>query len=300
MIENLDTQVTVPPRSISDVLVGKESFLKSIYENKKARYGIYVFIVFIAIAIYGRFFTPYSPFSDIFPTYLPPSSAHLLGTDYAGHDVFSQFMYGTGVSLYVGAMVALISVLIGSVVGLISGYYSGILDNLMMRIVDILLILPTFPLLVILSTYFKPTVTSTIIILGILGWPFMSRVIRSQTLSIRERPFIKAAVLSGMPGYRIVFSQVMKFVLPLIIINAIYIFVGAIVAQAGLAFFGLGDLSSVNWGTMLYYAQNQDAVIYGSWWWILPPGIAIAILGVAANILGTGINEVFGKRSGSI
>lgn len=300
MIENLDTQVTVPPRSISDVLVGKESFLKSVYENKKARFGIYVFIVFIAIALYGRFFTPYSPFSEIFPTYLPPSSAHLLGTDYAGHDVFSQFMYGTGVSLYVGAMVALISVLIGSVVGLISGYYSGILDNLMMRIVDILLILPTFPLLVILSTYFKPTVTSTIIILGILGWPFMSRVIRSQTLSIRERPFIKAAILSGMPGYRIVFSQVMKFVLPLIIINAIYIFVGAIVAQAGLAFFGLGDLSSVNWGTMLYYAQNQDAVIYGAWWWILPPGIAIAILGVAANILGTGINEVFGKRSGSI
>lgn len=300
MIENLDTQVTVPPKSISDVMVGKESFLKSVYENKKARFGIYVFIVFIAIALYGRFFTPYSPFSDVFPTYLPPSSAHLLGTDYAGHDVFSQFMYGTGVSLYVGAMVALISVLIGSVVGLISGYYSGILDNLMMRIVDILLILPTFPLLVILSTYFKPTVTSTIIILGILGWPFMSRVIRSQTLSIRERPFIKAAILSGMPGYRIVFSQVMKFVLPLIIINAIYIFVGAIVAQAGLAFFGLGDLSSVNWGTMLYYAQNQDAVIYGAWWWILPPGIAIAVLGVAANILGTGINEVFGKRSGSI
>ena len=299
MIENFDVQST-PPKSIGDVLVGKESLLRSLYENRKARIGIYVFVVFIAIAIYGRFFTPYSPFADNFPSYLGPSAAHLLGTDYDGHDVFSQFMYGTGVSLWVGAMVALISVLIGTIVGLISGYYSGVVDNVLMRVVDILLILPTFPLLVILSTYFKPTVTSTILILGILSWPFMSRVIRSQTLTIRERPFIKAAMLSGMPGYRIVFSQIFKFVMPLIIINAIYMFVGAIVAQAGLAFFGLGDLSSVNWGTMLYYAQNQNAVIYSAWWWIIPPGVSIAVLGIASNILGTGINEVFGKRSGSV
>ncbi len=299
MIENFDVQIP-QPRSIGDTIIGKESILRSLYENKKARLGIYVFIVFIAMALYGRFFTPYSPFSDHFASYLQPSISHLLGTDYGGHDVFSQFMYGTGVSLWVGAMVALITVFIGTLVGLISGYYSGIVDNLLMRVVDILLILPTFPLLVILSTYFKPTVTSTIFILGILGWPFMSRVIRSQTLTIRERPFIKAAILSGMPGYKIVFSQILKFVLPLIIINAIYAFVGAIVAQAGLAFFGLGDLASVNWGTMLYYAQNQNAVIYNAWWWIIPPGVSIAVLGIAANILGSGINEVFGKRSGSI
>lgn len=274
MIENFDIQ-TPEPRSIGDAIIGKESLLKSMYENRKARLGIYIFLVFIGMAIYGRFFTPYSPFD-------------------------SQFMYGTGVSLWVGAMVALISVFVGTFVGLISGYYSGIVDNLLMRIVDILLILPTFPLLVILSTYFRPTITSTILILGILGWPFMSRVIRSQTLTIRERPFIKAAILAGMPGYRIVFSQIFKFVLPLIIINAVYAFVGAIVAQAGLAFFGLGDLASVNWGTMLYYAQNQNAVIYSAWWWIIPPGISIAVLGIAANIFGSGINEVFGKRSGSI
>lgn len=299
MIENFDAQA-VPPRSIGDALVGKESLLRGLLENRKARIGIYVFIVFIAISIYGRFFTPYSPFADNFQSYLAPSMAHYFGTDYNGQDVFSQFMYGTGVSLWVGAMVALMAVVIGALVGLISGYYSGIIDNVLMRVVDILLILPTFPLLVILSTYFKPTITSTIFILGILSWPFMSRVIRSQTLTIRERPFIKAAILSGMPGYRIVFSQIFKFVLPLIIINAIYTFVGAIVAQAGLAFFGLGDLASVNWGTMLYYAQNQNAVIYSAWWWIIPPGVAIAILGITANILGTGINEVFGKRSGSI
>ena len=277
----------------------KENILREIWRDRKARYGIIIFLAFVAIAIYGQFFTPYPPADDNFMTYLAPSFKHFLGTDYDGHDVFSQFMYGTGVSLYVGASVALISTVIGTVVGLISGYYGGITDNFLMRFVDILLILPQFPLLVILSTYFKPTITSTIIILSILGWPFMSRVIRSQILTTKERPFILAAILSGMSGYQIMFKEIFKFVLPLIIINAVYIFVGAIVAQAGLAFFGLGDLSSINWGTMLYYAESEDAVIYGAWWWIIPPGLAIAILGIAANIFGNGINEVFSKKAGT-
>ncbi len=283
-----------------DIETEKESFLHGLWVNKKARYGIIVFAIFVGIGIIGHFYTPYNPHYDLFKSYLPPSQAHLFGTDYNGHDVLSQFLHGTGVSLYVGAAVALIAVFIGTLVGLISGYYGGVVDNAFMRFVDILLILPTFPLLVILSTYLKPTISSTILILGILSWPFMSRIIRSQALTIRERPFIKAAILSGMRGYRIVFREVFKFVLPLIIINTIYIFVGAIIAQAGLAFFGLGDLSSINWGTMIFYAENQDAVLYAAWWWILPPGIAIGILGIAANILGTGITEVYGGRAGSV
>ncbi len=297
MFSNVSPESIQKPEEIG--ISQKENILLEIWRDRKARYGIIIFLVFVAIAIYGQFFTPYPPADDNFMAYLAPSFKHLLGTDYDGHDVFSQFMYGTGVSLYVGASVALISVLIGTVVGLISGYYGGITDNFLMRFVDILLILPQFPLLVILSTYFKPTVTSTIIILSILGWPFMSRVIRSQILTTKERPFILAAILSGMNGYQIMFKEIFKFVLPLIIINAVYIFVGAIVAQAGLAFFGLGDLSSINWGTMLYYAQSEDAVIYGAWWWIIPPGLAIAILGIAANIFGNGINEVFSKKAGT-
>lgn len=297
MFSNVSPESIQKPEELG--ISQKENILLEIWRDRKARYGIIIFLVFVAIAIYGQFFTPYPPADDNFMTYLAPSFRHLLGTDYDGHDVFSQFMYGTGVSLYVGASVALISTVIGTVVGLISGYYGGITDNFLMRFVDILLILPQFPLLVILSTYFKPTVTSTIIILSILGWPFMSRVIRSQILTTKERPFILAAILSGMNGYQIMFKEIFKFVLPLIIINTVYIFVGAIVAQAGLAFFGLGDLSSINWGTMLYYAESEDAVIYGAWWWIIPPGLAIAILGIAANFFGNGINEVFSKKAGT-
>lgn len=278
----------------------KENLLFQLWYNRKARVGLIIFGFFIVLGLLGHFYTPYPAADDNFRSWLAPSIKHWFGTDYDGHDVFSQFMYGTGVSLYVGAAVALIAVSLGTVVGLISGYYGGLVDNFLMRFVDILLILPTFPLLVILSTYFKPTITSTIIVIGILSWPFMSRVIRSQILTLRQRPFVQAAVLAGLPGYKIMFTEILKFTLPLIIINAVYIFVGAIVAQAGLAFFGLGDLASINWGTMLYYAQSEDAVIYYAWWWIVPPGIAIAVLGVAANIFGNGITEVFGERAGEI
>jgi peptide/nickel transport system permease protein len=297
-IENEITEIKGTPDKRTSI--DKDSIIYQIWANRKTRYGLIIFSVFVFIGIVGHFVTPYPPADDNFRTWLSPSLKHLFGTDYDGHDVFSQYIYGTGISLYVGATVALMAVSIGTIVGLISGYYGGIVDNLLMRFVDILLILPTFPLLVILSTYLKPTITSTILILGILSWPFMSRVIRSQILTIKERPFILAARLSGMRGYQIMFKEIFKFALPLIIINTVYIFVGAIVAQAGLAFFGLGDLSSINWGTMLYYAQSQDAVIYFAWWWIIPPGLSIAILGIGANIFGNGITEVFGKRAGEV
>lgn len=277
-----------------------ENLIVGLFRNKKSRAGLIVFIFFAVLGIVGPLLAPYSAVYTGAPSYQPPTYAHILGTDYIGHDVFSWYLIGTGVSLFVGVTVALISVAIGSLVGLASGYYGGIVDNGLMRVVDILLILPGFPLLVILSAYLPPTTTTTIFILAILSWPFMSRVIRSQVLTIKERPFIKAAVLSGMRSSKILFKEIMKHVTPLIAINAVYLMVGAIVAQAGLAFFGLGDLNSVNWGTSLYWAQTEDAVIYNAWWWIVPPGISIAILGIAANLFGTGLTEVSGEKAGEV
>ena len=235
----------------------KESFLGQILANNKAKAGIVIFLVFAFIGIIGPFISPYSPYTTKFPDWLPPSSAHLFGTDYIGHDLLSWYLYGTGVSLYVGASVAIIATLIGTAVGLIAGYYAGITDNVLMRVVDIFLILPTFPLLVILSAYLPPKTSTTILILSFLSWPFMSRVIRSQILTLKEQPFIDAARLAGLGGFRIMFGELFKHVLPLIIINAVYLMVGAIVAQAGLAFFGLGNLNSINWGTSLYWAQTE-------------------------------------------
>lgn len=277
-----------------------ENFVALLFKNGKSRAGIIVFIIFGIIGILGTFLAPYSALFTNAPSFQPPTYAHLLGTDYIGHDVLSWYLIGTGLSLFVGVTVALISVAIGSMVGLASGYYGGIVDNALMRVVDILLILPGFPLLVILSAYLPPTTTTTILILSVLSWPFMSRVIRSQVLTLKERPFIKAAVLSGTPGHKIIFKEIFQHVFPLIAINTVYLMVAAIVAQAGLAFFGLGDLNSVNWGTSLYWAQTEDAVIYNAWWWIVPPGLSIAILGIAANLFGSGLTEVSGEKAGEV
>ncbi len=298
MIENIAS--TFETTSQGSKRTRSDSMIKSLFINRKSLFGIVVFAIFAGIGILGPFLAPYSTNYIGAAAFLPPSFAHLLGTDYIGHDVLSWYLVGTGTSLYVGATVALFTVFLGAFVGLASGYYGGIIDSASMRAVDILLILPGFPLLVILSAYLPPTNTTTIVILSVLGWPFMSRVIRSQVLSLKERPFIKAAILSGMPGRNILFKEIFKHVLPLIIINAVYIMVGAIVAQAGLAFFGLGDLRSVNWGTSLYWAQATDAVIDNAWWWILPPGISIAILGIAANLFGNGLTEIFGERAGEV
>ncbi len=280
--------------------VKEQGFIRGALGNKKFLSGVIIILAFTFIGIIAPFVSPYSPYNTNFHNWLPPSSAHLLGTDYIGHDVLTWFLIGTGTSLYVGAAVSIIATLLGTAVGLVSGYYGGLVDNLLMRSVDILLILPTFPLLVILAVYLPPTNETTILILGLLSWPFMSRVIRSQVLTLKERPFINAAKLSGYSGSKILFTEIFPHLLPLIVINAVYIVVGAIVAQAGLAFFGLGDLASVNWGTSLYWAQASDAILYDAWWWIVPPGLSIALIGVAANLFGSGLNEYVGQRSGEV
>ncbi len=276
------------------------SFIRGALGNKKFLSGLIILLAFAILGILGPFIAPYSPYNTNFQNWLTPSSAHILGTDYIGHDVFSRYVIGTGTSLFVGASVSLITTFLGTMFGLVSGYYGGAVDNLLMRSVDILLILPTFPLLVILAVYLPPTNGTTIMILGLLSWPFMSRVIRSQVLTLKERPFISAAKLSGYSGSRILFKEIFPHLLPLIVINAVYVVVGAIVAQAGLSFFGLGNLASVNWGTSLYWAQTSDAILYNAWWWIVPPGLSIAIIGVGSNLFGSGLNEYVGHRSGEV
>ncbi len=280
--------------------IKSENIVMELLRNKKSRLGISIIFAFVIIGVIGAVWTPYSPSDTAFTAWQAPTFAHLFGTDYNGHDVFTWFLIGTGISLFVGFSVAIFSTLLGSLVGLVSGFYGGLLDNALMRTVDILLIMPVFPLLVILSAYLPPTNETTILILSALSWPFMSRVIRSQVLTLKERPFIKAAILSGMSGSKIISHEVLKHVLPLIIINGIYLMVGAIVAQAGLAFFGLGDITSISWGTSLYWAQAEDAVVYAAWWWILPPGLSIALIGIAANLFGSGLTEVFGRKTGEV
>lgn len=289
----------VHPNDFIRTLKSLTPVIKSLWMDKKSRAGIIILLGLVVFGVLGQIYTPYSPFSPAFADYLPPSSAHLLGTNYEGQDVLSQFMYGTGTSLMVGFAVGALASIIGVLVGVVAGYFGRLADSILMRFVDVLLVIPGFPLLVVLSSYFPPTLTSTIIILAILGWPFMSRVIRSQTLSLRQKQFVTASRLSGLSNIRIIARDIMPFLVPIIIVNSIFIVVGAVVAQAGLAFFGLGDITSVNWGTMLYWFEAEEGILFKAWWWLLPPGIGIMLLGIGANLFNNGLSEVIGFGGGN-
>lgn len=259
--------------------------------NRKFILGASIVLFFIALGLLGKFIAPFSPLAQSGAPWSPPSARHILGTNYLGQDVFSWFVIGTATSLKVGFFVALFSSSIGISVGLTAGYLGKYTDDVLMRFVDMLLVIPAFPLLVILSAYLPPTNTSTILILSLLSWPFMSRVVRSQVLTLKERGYVAVSKLSGSGNLSIMFKDIFPNMAPIIFINMIFLVIGAIIAQAGLAFFGLGNVNSVNWGTMLYWAQVEDAAIQSAWWWIVPPGIAIGVLGMGLNMLANGIAE---------
>ena len=269
-----------------------KDFMKKLLHHRKALIGLSILFLLVLIAIIGYFAAPYNPFNTNAPPFQPPTRKHLLGTDYLGEDVLSWFLLGTGTSLFVGFSIAIISAFIGVLVGVTAGYFGGQVDNVLMRIVDVLLVIPGFPLLVILSAFLPPTLETTILVLSILSWPFLSRVIRSQTLSLKQRQYVLASKLSGLSGFQIIFRDIIPNLIPIIFINVIFLAVGGVVAQAGLAFFGLGDLRSVNWGTMLYWFEAEDGIVYNAWWWLIPPGLGIVALGIGANFLGNAIYEL--------
>jgi len=265
-------------------------------KDRRVLVGISILGFFTFIAIFAPFLTPYAPHQVSGPPYSPPSFQHWMGTDELGQDIMSQVIYGARISLTVGFSVALAATFIGSLVGLVSGFYRGAVDETLMRLTDVVLILPSLPLAVILAAYLGPSVQTIIEVLTITGWPLVARVVRSQTLSLRERPFVDAERVIGAGNGRIMFRVIIPNLLSLIAANAVLAITGAVVGEAGLDFIGLGNPSVVSWGTMLYWSQNLNAILRGAWWWILAPGLCIALVGLGAVLISIGIENIFNPR----
>lgn len=221
----------------------------------------------------------------------------LLGTDPSGRDVFTQMIYGARLSLQVGLLATFIGVGLGLVVGLLAGYLGKIVDETLMRFTDMMLVVPSLPLLIVLAAVLGSSLFNIIIILGFLGWMGFARVVRSQVLSLRERPFIEAAKASGAgTGYTLV-RHVFPNVVSLTYVNLALSVPGAIVAEAALSFLGLGDQSLVTWGQMLALARESGGgggVLH--WWYVLPPGLAIALISLSFILLGYALDELFNPR----
>jgi peptide/nickel transport system permease protein len=262
--------------------------------------GLTMLLVIIAIAIFAPALAPYDPTAVVRVTivniYAPPSPEHWLGTDDAGKDVLTNLIYGSRVSLTVGFFASFITLIIGGAVGIIAGFYGGRIENFLMRLTDILLVIPDLPLMIILIALLGRKMWVIIVVIGILSWTSTARVVRSQTLSVKERKFVQRARAIGAGNLYIVRRHVFPLVFPLMMVNAVLVISGIILYEATLAFLGLGDPTRLSWGQMLQFAFGRGAMSAGAWWALVPPGISIAWVALGLTLLGNGLERVFNPR----
>jgi len=225
-----------------------------------------------------------------------PSLRHLLGTDFMGRDLFSQLLEGARIAFTVGIVAAFMSVFIGTIVGLTSGYFGSLLDVLLMRIADIILTLPSLPFIIVFAAAIgKLSIWNIVLLIAIFGWPGVARVIRAQTLSLKERPYVEAAKISGANSLRIIFKHIGPNVLPFSFLYMTFGVSGAILTEAALSFIGLGDPSTVSWGMMLQWAFTTGHTFKAPYW-ILPPGLCISFLSLAFYLIGRALDEIINPR----
>jgi peptide/nickel transport system permease protein len=266
----------------------------------KAKIGAALAGVFVLAAIIGPEVAPYDPsYQNPSPnlSLQPPSAAYLLGTTQSGQDVLSQLLVGIRLTLELALLVGVIATALSVIVGVTAAFLGGFWDELLSLASNVFLVIPQLPLLILLLGYLpQKGQLATILVLAGLGWPWGARVIRAQTLTIRNRDFIAASLESGEQSWRIIAFEIIPNEISLIAASFVNTVLYAIGASVALAFIGLADLNSWSLGTMLYWAQSQQALQLGAWWWFLPPGIAVALIGTALVLLNTGIDELGNPR----
>lgn len=271
--------------------------LKQLLSNKKAVIGLTILVAIILIAIFAPLLTEYSPTRRVGRPHQPPSWEHWLGTTRLGHDVFSRLIHGARVSLAVGFGAGLLITIVGTVLGILAGYKGGVVDEVINFLTNMVLVVPNLPLLLVLAAFIgqaSPLVIA--IILGCTSWAWGVRVTRAETLSIRQRDYVKSAEMLGEPSWRIMVFEIFPNLLSIVGINFIGSVIFAVIAEATLGFLGLGDPNSVSWGIMLFNAQNASALSVGAWWDLLSPCFALALLGLSLALLNFAIDEVANPR----
>ena len=262
--------------------------------NRKALVGSIGLLSVCFLAIAAPVLTHYGPFQlHTAQAFTPPCIAHLMGVDDLGRDVFTQFMYGARTSLLSGLTAALTAAAIGIVVGTVAGYYGGILDNLLMRITEIVMIIPSFFLALVLISVLGPSILNIIFVIGILQWTNMARLVRSEMVSIKELGFVEALRMLGVSKFRILFLEILPNMLGLVFVTTSYGVAQAMLLEVYLSFLGLGDPSVASWGHMM---MSNKVFLMQAWWTLFFPGIGILITILSVNLLGDGLNEITKRR----
>ncbi|HEU4784190.1 MAG TPA: ABC transporter permease [Ktedonobacterales bacterium] len=293
----------VMPPSSSDRtrrFVGTRRVLRRLWSimtaNRKALAGSIIIAAFITVALVGPIILRQNPLAYTKALVQPPSSAHLLGTNQVGQDIFVQLIVGTRSSVVWAFITGLMVMVISIAVGLVAGYLGGIVDDILSVITNVFLVVPAFPLAIIAVQYFNRSSLTIAVVVALTNWPWGARVLRAQTLSMRNREYVTAARAVGEKTWRIIFQEILPNEIAIVAASFITTTIQVLLAVAALEFLGFGDSQTISWGTMLYNAQADSAVLQSAWWWFAPPGLCIALLGAGLLLLNFGIDEVADPR----
>jgi peptide/nickel transport system permease protein len=258
--------------------------------------GSAILLFFILVALFGPLIVTQDPLKYTLNLMAPPSAEHLLGTNQGGQDIFSQLVIGTRSTLFWSLVSGVLVMLIAIAVGLVGGYFGGVVDDFLSLVTNVFLVIPSFPLAIVAAEFFSRTTLTIAIIVALTNWPWSARVLRSQTLSLRNREFITAARANGESTWRMIFFDIFPNLTSIVAAAFITTTIQVLLAVAGLEFLGFGDSANLSWGAMLYDAYNGSALFRGAWWWFAPPGVCIALLGSGLALLNFGVDELADPR----
>jgi peptide/nickel transport system permease protein len=270
--------------------------LREAFRSGRLVAGVSIVGFFVLLAIFGPFFIA-NPDQLSTATYQAPSIAHWLGTNQVGQDVFAQLVVSARASIEIGVGAGLLATLISILIGITGGYVGGIVDDALSLLSNVVLVIPTFPLIIVTFAYVKQgNLTALILVIALTSWAASARVLRAQTLSVRNREYVLAARAGGERAWRIILVEILPNELPIIVSQFIFAMIFAILTQATIAFLGIVDVSQLTWGNMLFFAWNDEALQSGAWWWFVPPGACIALLGMGLALINFSMDELLNPR----
>jgi peptide/nickel transport system permease protein len=275
--------------------------LRALGDNPKLAFGLTIVVIFILAAIFAPLITHSNdPDKQVAITVYSPSAQHILGTTNHGQDLFAQLVYGARVSLLLGFFAATGSTILQVIFGLTAGYFGGVIDETLSLIINIMLVLPSLPLAIVIAAIAKSPDAAgryngeflVALILLFTSWAYGARVLRAQTLTIKQREYVAAAKATGESSFRIIFAEILPNEVALVASTFVGTFVYAVGAEVALDFIGLGDATKASWGTILYWAQSGDAMLGNQWWLFVPAGLCVAVLCAALTFINYGIDEI--------
>ena len=291
--------VAARPRGVGHRPLGAARLARTVLAAPSARLGAALLAVVGTVAVFGPALAPYDPTLPVAAPYQPPSPNHWLGTNDIGQDLLSELLVGARVSLAIGLLAASVSVAAGTLIGVVAGAVRGWLDALLMRVTDVVLTLPFLPLVIVLAAFLGPSVTTTATVLALVIWARPARVVRSQAMAVAGNGYVEAAYALGGRPRHVLLRHVLPAVAPVALSQLVLAISSAVLAEASLAFLGLGDPVQKSWGSILFYAQTRGAFLTGAWpWWVLPPGLAIAATVLGFALLGRSLERALTPRAG--